>query len=403
MEVQLKADGFGCKIGEVPFVYLGILVGANMNRENNWEAVVNVFRSRLTKWKANCISIGGRVTLIKSVLESLPTYYFSLYKASVCVIKKLELLIKKFLWGGGDDVKKVHWMGWDTVTCSKRKGGLGLTKLEWSNKALLLKWLWRYRNEVDSLWRRTIDAIHGSKGRGIWDSVAMSWNWSSYPSSAQEVAELIQCQWMVNLTQLNDRRDYWKWTSGSDEVFSVAIVKKWLIDETVNGDIDYFKWCTWLPKKCNIFMLRALADRIPTKTALKRRNIDVGNLICTLCGDHEESLNRKFSGCGYSMGVWQGIAKWCGIPPVYLFGIKDEVELHKYFKREKTKKQVMQGIAILTCWRIWKARNEMVFSNKKRNVVEIVADIKTLGFLWFRSRRNTILIDWYMCCNFDFM
>ncbi|KAJ0948203.1 hypothetical protein HanRHA438_Chr01g0024521 [Helianthus annuus] len=89
--------------------------------------------------------------------------------------------------------------------------------------------------------------------------------------------------------------------------------------------------------------------------------------------------------------------------PVYLFDTKDTMELHKYYERSKIKKQVMQGIAILTCWTIWKARNEMVFSNKRRNVAEIVADIKTLGFLWFRSRCKTVSIDWFMWCNFDFM
>ncbi|KAJ0535305.1 putative RNA-directed DNA polymerase [Helianthus annuus] len=64
-EVEMKAECLGCRSGEIPFIYLGIKVGANMNRVANWDPVVDVFRRRLSKWKANWLSIGGRVTLIK--------------------------------------------------------------------------------------------------------------------------------------------------------------------------------------------------------------------------------------------------------------------------------------------------------------------------------------------------
>ncbi|MFS7918324.1 hypothetical protein Hanom_Chr03g00199661 [Helianthus anomalus] len=67
-----------------------MLVGANMNHINNWLPVNEVFQSRLAVWKSRFLSIGGRVTLIKSILESLPLYYFSIYKAPKKVIVDLE-------------------------------------------------------------------------------------------------------------------------------------------------------------------------------------------------------------------------------------------------------------------------------------------------------------------------
>ena len=70
------------------------------------------------------LSIGGRVVLIKSVLESLPSYYFSLYKAPVTVVNKLESIIRRFLWGGNDEVKKLHWVSWEMFTKAKSDGGL---------------------------------------------------------------------------------------------------------------------------------------------------------------------------------------------------------------------------------------------------------------------------------------
>ena len=52
-DVNSEAASLGCKPGFTPFKYLGIQVGANMNRIINWDPVVNVFMKRLLKWKAN--------------------------------------------------------------------------------------------------------------------------------------------------------------------------------------------------------------------------------------------------------------------------------------------------------------------------------------------------------------
>ncbi|KAJ0588293.1 putative RNA-directed DNA polymerase [Helianthus annuus] len=85
-DTKEMAFEFGCKPDSLPFIYLGLKVGANMNRISNWQPVYEAFRSRLSSWKGHLLSIGGRVVLIKSVLESLPSFYFSLYKAPKKVI-----------------------------------------------------------------------------------------------------------------------------------------------------------------------------------------------------------------------------------------------------------------------------------------------------------------------------
>lgn len=61
---------------------------------------------KLSTWKAKVLSSGGRLTLVKSVLVSLPLFYFSLYKALVSVINNLKKLQRYFLWGGSDEKQK---------------------------------------------------------------------------------------------------------------------------------------------------------------------------------------------------------------------------------------------------------------------------------------------------------
>nr|GFA74946.1 putative RNA-directed DNA polymerase, eukaryota [Tanacetum cinerariifolium] len=61
----------GCEAGSFPFSYLGLPIGSNMSRIANWQILIDCFKARLSGWKANLLSIGGRLTLINSVLESL--------------------------------------------------------------------------------------------------------------------------------------------------------------------------------------------------------------------------------------------------------------------------------------------------------------------------------------------
>ncbi|KAJ0454037.1 putative RNA-directed DNA polymerase [Helianthus annuus] len=100
VEVEEMADVVGCRADAFPFKFLGLSVGANMGRISSWRPVFDVFEKRLSLWKASTLSLGGRVTLIRSVLESLPNYFLSLYLAPVKVIRDLESIIRKFLWGG---------------------------------------------------------------------------------------------------------------------------------------------------------------------------------------------------------------------------------------------------------------------------------------------------------------
>ena len=117
-------------------------------------------------WKAKTLSMGRRLTLIKSVLSSLPIYYLSLFKAPVKVLDHLERLMRTFLWSGSEDIRKIHWVSWEVVTSPKTEGGLGISRLEDVNLALLAKWVWRFTVEQGSMWRGVIEAVHG--GRGNW-------------------------------------------------------------------------------------------------------------------------------------------------------------------------------------------------------------------------------------------
>ncbi|KAJ0469888.1 putative reverse transcriptase zinc-binding domain-containing protein [Helianthus annuus] len=156
------ANVLQCRAGFFPFKYLGLYVGANMNLIKNWKPIVDLFKNRLSMWKARKLSYGGRITLLKSVLSSLPTYFFSLYKAPSLVLNDLERLRRVFFWGGSEVESKMSWMAWHKVVAPVEYGGLGFGTLRDANLAMLAKWWWRFKIEKNGIWRKVIWDIHRS-------------------------------------------------------------------------------------------------------------------------------------------------------------------------------------------------------------------------------------------------
>ncbi|GJS50907.1 RNA-directed DNA polymerase, eukaryota [Tanacetum coccineum] len=64
-EVSNMASNAGCIAGNIPFNYLGLSIGSNMKSIASWKMLVDRFHLRLSTWKANLLSIRGRLTLIK--------------------------------------------------------------------------------------------------------------------------------------------------------------------------------------------------------------------------------------------------------------------------------------------------------------------------------------------------
>lgn len=95
------------------------------------------------------------------MLNSLPIYYFSIFKAPSGVNDKLERIMRKFLWGGNNSNNKICWIAWDKMMAQKTFGGLGLGSLKAYNIALITKWKWKLK-----VYANAMLAIH--KSNRIW-------------------------------------------------------------------------------------------------------------------------------------------------------------------------------------------------------------------------------------------
>jgi len=73
----------------------------------------------------------------------MPIYQSSILLAPGLVIRKIEGLLRKFIWEGGKgNEKKLHLVRWDKIQKPRDEGGLQVRSLTIQNQALGAKLLW---------------------------------------------------------------------------------------------------------------------------------------------------------------------------------------------------------------------------------------------------------------------
>ncbi|GJS59071.1 RNA-directed DNA polymerase, eukaryota, reverse transcriptase zinc-binding domain protein [Tanacetum coccineum] len=165
--VNQAASKLGCLVLNSPFSFLGTKVGEAM--------------SRIQAWKMKTLSIGGRLTLLKSVLGSIPIFHMSIFRVPSRVLHVLESIRGHFFNGHEMGSNKATWVKWNYAVTDKKHGGLGVSSLYALNRGLMIKWVWRFFTQKESLWAKVITAIHGdydkvesrchAVGRSCWLSI----------------------------------------------------------------------------------------------------------------------------------------------------------------------------------------------------------------------------------------
>jgi hypothetical protein len=141
--MDVACNFLNCKRGVTPFWYLGLPVGANPRRASTWEPMMECLRKRLRGWRKRYVSLGGRIVLLNSVLNSIPSFYLSSLKVPVVVLNRITRIQREFLWGGVKGGRSISWVKWKEVCKPKSQGGLGVRDVGKVNLSLLIKWRWK--------------------------------------------------------------------------------------------------------------------------------------------------------------------------------------------------------------------------------------------------------------------
>ncbi|GJW96967.1 RNA-directed DNA polymerase, eukaryota [Tanacetum coccineum] len=265
-DVTIAANLIGCTTFTTPFNYLGFKVGAPSSKSCSWDEVLTKIFARLSKWKLKTLSIGGRLTIIKSVLTSLPLYHMSIYKVPMGVLNRMESIRRRFFIGVDNNERKISMIGWQKVLASKKKGGLEVSSFFALNQALLFKYIWRFISHSTSLWSRVIKAIYGDHGA-------------------------------LNIPGAGSRSSLWY--NIIREIGSLSI--------KVSSST---RWVNVVPIKINIFAWKISLDKLPTRLNLSLRRIEISSIISPICSSARESGSHHFFGCNMARLLLRKITRW---------------------------------------------------------------------------------------------
>ncbi|GJS60756.1 ribonuclease H-like domain-containing protein [Tanacetum coccineum] len=173
-------------------VHKSNIIGVFVSNEivNSMAKIIGCGVANFPLKKSRLLSVGGRISLINSVLGNLPTYYMSLYMMPVSIQHKLEMMRNKFFIGGDKGEKKLTWVKWKKYLASKDLGGLGVGSIFDLNLGLLFKWLWRFRCHSNDLWANVIISLYGSNGGINEERVHTHGSWGVILSSVNRLKHI---------------------------------------------------------------------------------------------------------------------------------------------------------------------------------------------------------------------
>lgn len=123
-------------------------------------------KERLSGWKANLISQAGRVVLINSVLNTIPSHIMQCTYLPQSTCRALYRINHNFLWGSSAQHRRMHMVAWDTVTKLIGEGGLGNLWSREKNLALLGNLACR-GNTVNRPWARLLREKYKTSTRHV--------------------------------------------------------------------------------------------------------------------------------------------------------------------------------------------------------------------------------------------
>ncbi|GMJ01097.1 hypothetical protein like AT4G29090 [Hibiscus trionum] len=164
-------------------------------------------------------------------------------------------------------------VGWDVVCRPRHLGGLGVADLRIKNKALLSKWMWRYAQDCDSLWRRLITAKYGvniqwwrfntenlSAMSGVWKQIVLN----SCDISIEHHMGMAGFQWKIgNGKMVLFWFDPWVTQQPLKDIyprlFMLSINKlAWIHDYVVGGMLEHGQWTSFFRRQLRGFELDRL-------------------------------------------------------------------------------------------------------------------------------------------------
>ncbi|KAL4182818.1 hypothetical protein AMTRI_Chr11g152120 [Amborella trichopoda] len=242
-----------CKEGSFPLTYLRLPISNSRLTIVVWDKVLKRIQFKLDLWKNKHMSLGGRVTLLRSCLSNLLVYQMSLINMPASVARKIEKMMRDFLWGSHGDSKKFNLLRWERVCTPKKEDDLGIRRIRFINQALLCKWWWRSIHFKDHLWYQVILSKYGLDRSELWLGGGAGRNTSKKWRSIANCRPMISGYFRWNVG-CGDKVSFWhhKWVDEFNlkslfpELFGIVSRPNIKVSEAIELRVVNMSWDSFL-------------------------------------------------------------------------------------------------------------------------------------------------------------
>ncbi|KAL0906957.1 hypothetical protein M5K25_025491 [Dendrobium thyrsiflorum] len=198
----------GFSQGFLPLKYLGVPLFKGRKKSFLFDDLISSLQKRFLYWDSNFLSFGGRLTLIKSVLYSIPLFAIGLIGSLI-----------GFFWKGASNNSKILWASWDNCCGVLEEGALGYKSMHDLAYSFSVK-LWFNLRANSSLWAKFMVSKYCGNNHPI-----MSY-WNKGNSSVWK--RLCKIKWVVEPTIL--------WGLGEGNIFFWQ--DRWLNGQSIDSILN---------------------------------------------------------------------------------------------------------------------------------------------------------------------
>ncbi|XP_019418539.1 PREDICTED: uncharacterized protein LOC109329320 [Lupinus angustifolius] len=327
--------------------------------------------NKLAKWKGCCLSIMGRVELVKSIIHNILVYRFHIYSWPINLLKRMDCCIRNFIWSGDTKVKKLITVAWHKVCCPIKEGGLGIRSIKLLNEATMVKLAWEmnssqqeWANYYRSRFCRNKEPKTSYIKSSIWPGIRKHWhvilensiwllgngsnirywgdNWlgktlvdllgipnqissallAKIPDFIQDSAWIIP-SWLTRIHPEVCHRilrthipashlpDKLVWLHTNDGNLTSKDAYKFTKTAQQEDNMCNSLWSISIPPSRSFVTWRLYKNRMPTDENLKMRGMVLPS-TCNLCCSNEESSAHLFFHCGFANLIWTWLSTQFG-------------------------------------------------------------------------------------------
>ncbi|XP_058726582.1 uncharacterized protein LOC131597939 [Vicia villosa] len=346
--------------------YLGLPSLIGRSKKVIFGYVKDKIWKKINSWRGRPVSKAGKEVMIKSVLQSIPSYVMSLFVLLDGIIHDIEKMLNAFWWSGNCNQSCIKWMAWDKLTGPKSAGDLVSETSRWSIgdgrhiPVMGAPWL-RGRTEGILSGPQRQD-VYGLSVSDLLSPVGKCWNVplirEMFDSDAGKA--ILQVLLIVDVVE-----DKWNWKEEQNGCYSVRSgYRLWRKEvrspfQGVAGDWSSL-WNIKAPPRVKHLLWRICMYCLPTRVRLQQFHVPCST-VCPFCELYMEDSWHVFFGCDVVNRCWQSA------------GLAHIVDPRKHNFHDATslifdicckEDSLVAGRVAVMIDTIWKNRNNMIWNNE---------------------------------------